>query len=495
LFRRAHRIATLAALVLFASAGGAPGQIPRLLALQGRLEDPPGVPWSGMATLTIRVFDASTGGSALATETEVVALGEDGLVQVTLGDSAPLAPEDFDQQLWAELEPAATGSPLAPRLPLRAAPYALRAAQAEALGARWLVVNHSGDPVESGARLEALVEPLVGTAAEPYVVFLEPGSYDLGSGTLDLPAWVSLHGSGRKTTTLGSDDPSILALVAMATGSELHDLTVAVSSTTDGATGVRVGQDALVRLEDVEVYVLSTAGSALGLLSTSTGSTAEVDLLGVHMEVTAVGANTARGVAMTEGRVLRARDCRIEASTGTDFALPLRVLDASAELVELHDTRLEATVGEGVALAARIDGAEEVRVAGCHLQASSSINLSASTALQVEAVDEFTLDGSRLLAESGNIADALVLEDLLGPAWVRDSHLEASGTSSNGSAAQDNVAEVHGSVLDGGNPVSASPGGAARVSSSRLRGGSVSGSVTCAFVTDASGPGFASTCP
>jgi hypothetical protein len=61
-----------------------------------------------------------------------------------------------------------------------------------------------------------------------YLVHVEPGDYNMGTDSLDLPPFVSLQGSGRGVTTIKSTDPDYV--VEMGAYSELRHLTVSSTS-------------------------------------------------------------------------------------------------------------------------------------------------------------------------------------------------------------------------------------------------------------------------
>lgn len=95
---------------------------------QGVLTDASGTPLSGSVKLTYRIYNASTGGSPLYTETETATLN-DGRFDSVVGPNTAvgsLSPEDLAQPLWIEVE-VGNGTyteTLTPRQRLYGAPYA-----------------------------------------------------------------------------------------------------------------------------------------------------------------------------------------------------------------------------------------------------------------------------------------------------------------------------------------------------------------------------------
>ena len=99
-------------------------QVPNTLSWQGILQDNNGTNLDGQFDITMRLFDVSSGGTALWSETQNNVQINDGLANLTLGEITPLN-INFDTQLWLEVQIGA-GTPL-PRIKLTSVPYALSA--------------------------------------------------------------------------------------------------------------------------------------------------------------------------------------------------------------------------------------------------------------------------------------------------------------------------------------------------------------------------------
>ncbi|MEM6337609.1 MAG: hypothetical protein AAF752_13650 [Bacteroidota bacterium] len=98
-------------------------QVPESIAYQGYLEQS-GVPVDGTVSMTVRLFEAATGGTAVFSRTYPSVAVSEGVYEIALaGGSPPLRLVAFGQPLWLEVEVG--GSLLAPRTALAAAPYAL----------------------------------------------------------------------------------------------------------------------------------------------------------------------------------------------------------------------------------------------------------------------------------------------------------------------------------------------------------------------------------
>jgi hypothetical protein len=123
---------SLALLVLAAATTLA--QVPRTINYQGRVSDGP-TPINGARTMTLRIYDAATGGVALFGETQEVTF-KDGIFTAAIGGGTPggITPNvAFDKPLW--LGVAITGfnggNEIAPRYILRSSPYSFRAITAD----------------------------------------------------------------------------------------------------------------------------------------------------------------------------------------------------------------------------------------------------------------------------------------------------------------------------------------------------------------------------
>ena len=95
---------------------------------QGRLTDANGSPLNGTFTITFKLFDASTAGTEIYTQTKSVTV-DDGLFEVEIGPSdatGTLDPESLTQPLWLELtiNDGSVTETLSPRQRLYGAPYA-----------------------------------------------------------------------------------------------------------------------------------------------------------------------------------------------------------------------------------------------------------------------------------------------------------------------------------------------------------------------------------
>jgi hypothetical protein len=114
--------------VALALAAAARADVPRTISYQGYLTDDAGQPLTGPVAITFRLFGQLTGGTEAWSESHPTVNLDEGHFTAALGTNTAL-PADFSQALFLEIEVA--GETLAPRLPLRAVPYALQAASVD----------------------------------------------------------------------------------------------------------------------------------------------------------------------------------------------------------------------------------------------------------------------------------------------------------------------------------------------------------------------------
>ena len=116
-------VASIASIAAFAWSTPAAAAVPSFLVEQGRLLDTAGQPLTGAAMLHFTIYDASSGGSSLWTETQMVTL-DGGYFSARLGDVTPLPASVFT---GAErfLGVSVNGDPeMAPRQTIDSVPYA-----------------------------------------------------------------------------------------------------------------------------------------------------------------------------------------------------------------------------------------------------------------------------------------------------------------------------------------------------------------------------------
>jgi hypothetical protein len=90
-----------------------------------------------------------------------------------------------------------------------------------------LIVSPGPDPVQAGRVLREVVSGIADpSASNPYLVKIEPGTYDLESNSLFMRRYVDIEGSGEGVTTITSTLGTGSGTVVGANNSELRYLTV-----------------------------------------------------------------------------------------------------------------------------------------------------------------------------------------------------------------------------------------------------------------------------
>ena len=120
--------------------------VPRTIHYQGKLTEPDGSPITGDHTVTLRLYDAATGGTKLWEEAHQLSLVRDdnGVFSVVLGSTTPFSSTiTFNEPLWLTIEVDGAGEFL-PRQPLSAVSYAINADQLDGLDATQFVQLDAG---------------------------------------------------------------------------------------------------------------------------------------------------------------------------------------------------------------------------------------------------------------------------------------------------------------------------------------------------------------
>lgn len=127
------RIVPILAIVAFLCCGITQAQVPRKLNYQGYLTTPTGAPVNTPQTLVARIYDASSGGNLLFTETHNPVTVSNGIFNILLG-SVDVNTSPLDLKFLAQYYlgiTVGTDPEMSPRQPLAASPYAIRAATAD----------------------------------------------------------------------------------------------------------------------------------------------------------------------------------------------------------------------------------------------------------------------------------------------------------------------------------------------------------------------------
>lgn len=126
---------------------------------------------------------------------------------------------------------------------------------------RIVIVSPVGAETENGAALLAAIAGLTPTAAEPYLLKLEPGVYDVGGNQVQTKPYLDVEGSGQQVTRIKGTYPAVGALsgfVQVVSNSEIRMLTVEnYGGGSAWYTGIAVWNELNARISDVTVLVHS----------------------------------------------------------------------------------------------------------------------------------------------------------------------------------------------------------------------------------------------
>lgn len=302
---------------------------PNRLGYQGNLADSGGQPITANLSITFRLYDVASGGSALWTETQPAVAVDGGNLAVELGGVTPLPKDIFGKQLYLGIQ-IAGDSEMLPRPALTAAPYAL---QAERTLKNTTLVSAEGTPTENGAALIAAFAALpAATADAPQTVELDAGTFDLGATPLVVPSYVTLVGRGQHTTIIKGQQASgfLLRFNSYTQGREfsVHDApSGGASSYAIALHGAASFNDPVdeVLLSHVNVEVVSpTATSGATRFAVSAcmnNSTIEHSTLNVNggHNATALIANCATQPSVNGGNFMTLNDLRLIVSGAGTF--------------------------------------------------------------------------------------------------------------------------------------------------------------------------------
>jgi hypothetical protein len=116
---------------------------------------------------------------------------------------------------------------------------------------RTVIVSPVGTNAQNGqALLNALSSINDASASKPYLIYIEPETYDLGNRTLQMKPYVDIQGSGELNTTITStvsSDSGAAGTVEGADNTELRFLTVQSTSTPS--------------VQDIRISILNDSGS------------------------------------------------------------------------------------------------------------------------------------------------------------------------------------------------------------------------------------------
>jgi hypothetical protein len=291
------------------------------------------------------------------------------------------------------------------------------------------LVGSNGSPTENGNALLAAMSVISSanpSAANPYLLKLEPGQYDLGNQSLTLRPYVDLEGSGEGTTaissTLGNTPflPSSGTLVA-ASNSEVRFVKITNSSTAtyqaavlipDNTTNARFNHLTAAASGGSNSYGLKSEGGAVTLTASTVTASGSFTNYGFYSSVDVSGGG---GIAIVT-------DATVTASGG--FNTNVALYNNQGTLNLTNSTLTAATVSAS-------GGSDSVgffNAGGAATIAVSSLTASGSSQnYSLDNIGTATVTASSLTASGGSGSSNAGLLTGTGTAIVTNSTLTASG--------------------------------------------------------------------
>lgn len=234
---------------------------------------------------------------------------------------------------------------------------------------RTVIVGPVGTELENGAALlDAMAGITTASAGNPFLLYVEPGIYDMGTAHLQIKPYVDVQGSGQGQTVLRSAGGSTIgsgATVEVQDRSEVRDLSIENSGGGDFAVGVYAAGHGVLR--DITVQVSGAADDGYGVIVPSCDS---ILIDGVTAEASA-NTNTSAGVSF-----LSCTTARISNSTVSGLDGGASNFGVQSGATETLITNVSATAdGTGSASALATDRSDTT-VRDSRLTATSSGSVS-----------------------------------------------------------------------------------------------------------------------
>ncbi len=247
--------------------------VPPLIHYQGRLTEANQAPLAGAHTVTIRIYDAETGGASLWQETHPITLTSQdrGIFSVLLGSLNSFGALTFNQPLWLSIEVDGEGE-MSPRQRFTAVGYAINTDTLDGLrsdqflrsnllptAGKIVQLDPSGAlPAVSGANLMALNASALASGTVPQARLPSDVQSLSASGQPALVGDVTLAAGSNVTLSQSGQAITIAAAGAGASGNR---------ATTTASAAVSIGIASDTDLLSVTI-TKSQAGSALLVLAT-----------------------------------------------------------------------------------------------------------------------------------------------------------------------------------------------------------------------------------
>ena len=195
---------------------------------------------------------------------------------------------------------------------------------------RTIAVSGKGSALQNAQKLRnavAVISAANPTASSPWLIYLEPGVFDLGAVKLTLPDFVTLTGSGRTATKIiGTADN----LIEPGNSSEISALWVVLSNASGDGDAIDIMDSNGVRITGARIEGIGGTAEAIN-------ATNALDLVIIDVELIATGnAIGFNGGSMT-----------LRSSTTSSSIAALNALGTSGTVI-VESSRLEVTISDDV---------------------------------------------------------------------------------------------------------------------------------------------------
>ncbi len=244
-----------------------------------------------------------------------------------------------------------------------------------------VVVSPVGTPADNGTALLAAVGGIAASAANPVLLKIEPGIYDVGSSTVQTQEFLDVEGSGRNVTVIrgqATGASSGFGVVSVVTNSELRQMTVENTFSGDADTAAVVLVEG-GRARDVAAVATGTFTLNRALLAifdpvgggpsasvtdvTATAVTRAVQVFSPGMEAESLTATGREALFVSSGPEVTVRDSVL---VGSDFSVLATTLVTSVDFVATQlDGPVICTVAGSCRCVAAYDGALRGLDSGC----------------------------------------------------------------------------------------------------------------------------------
>jgi len=326
-------------------------QIPRYINYQGKLTDIDDNPVTGDVSVTVRLYDAESEGTALWTETQSVTATR-GIFSILLGSTTALDDLNFNSAYWYSVEVESDGE-MTPRQRLTAVGYAMNADTLDGYDSSdFLKTTPSGELSLTGGANEDIELNPTGTGNVIITIDSTSGDFKVTDGTTN---WLLVdHTTGNVTiaqdltvggTIYGSfaseDGDSTFTTITVTGASDLRGniasstgaVTIADTLTQTGASNQITLAGNLDANSGVDVTGALTVSGAT-TLSSALDANANIDLdySGTSAALDVTQASTGAAAQFTGGRVL------VGTATSNAYAL------STGELYVQGDLEVDGTI-------------------------------------------------------------------------------------------------------------------------------------------------------